>query len=45
MSKIKFKSYVKKKVLAAAFIDLLAIKAEHSKGSQIVYNEFNANIV
>ena len=40
MSKSKFKSYIKEKVQAAAFSDLLSIKEGHSKGSNILYNKF-----
>ena len=37
-----FKSYLKKKISDAAFADLLKIKESHSKGSDIVYDKFEA---
>ena len=40
MSKVKFKNFIKEKVLLAAFSELMTIKEGHSKGSNIEYNKF-----
>ena len=43
MSKMKFKTYVKEKVVRAAFKYLLDIKQKHSKMSRIMYAKFEVS--